>query len=624
MMTKRIFKYLKNYDTQPVRIDRLIISTFLKINSLRNVNNGLIEDYLIDINDIEYIQVEEFSELILRENLKFDFEDLIQLFEFVISPSDRIVNGAVYTPLFIREQIINQCIISYNNNLDHVKAADLACGCGGFLLSMAKQIHEQTGRSYYSIYSENIYGVDIAEYSIQRSKILLTLFAYLEGEIDVDFVFNLFVGDSLIFNWNEVCPEVLANEGFDIIVGNPPYVCSRNMDAATLELLKQWEVASTGHPDLYIPFFQIGIENINRNGILGYITVNTFIKSINGRALRSYFSEHNINLKIINFGGEQIFPDRNTYTCICYIKHGNGRVEYTRAESSEIESLNLNHLNIFNYDELNHFDGWNLVNDSEIVEFLDTIERTGIKFKELFNTKNGIATLKNDVFKFKPIKSDRQFYYLDDNGVTYPIEISICRDIVNANRLKEVQDIDRLKEKVIFPYDKDTKIFPENVMKKEFPKALKYLESKRKILATRDKGNRLYEAWYAYGRRQSMDINAYKLFFPHICERPVFVICEEQDLLFYNGMAIVSKDLKELQVIKKIMESDLFYFYIKNTTKDYSSGYISMSRNYLKNFGVYQFSPIQEIDFLNSENPNLFLEELYKVGNIFHREELEI
>jgi integrase len=86
-------------------------------------------------------------------------------------------------------------------------------------------------------------------------------------------------------------------------------------------------------------------------------------------------------------------------------------------------------------------------------------------------------------------------------------------------------------------------------------------------LAGRDKGNRDYETWYAYGRRQSMDIHAYKLFFPHICERPTFVICEELDLLFYNGMAVVSENLEDLLVIKKIMESDIFFKYISNKRK---------------------------------------------------------
>lgn len=617
-MKSEILKFLKTQFSQnPIEIDTLIVSAFFRRNEIPIPTNEFLQQYYVLENEPDkLIIINEFIDIFNRSEQQFTFETLIQLFEFVISPSEKTINGAVYTPEYIRNYIVNRSIEQYDNVLETIKAADISCGCGGFLLTLAQKIHEDTGKSYYSIYNENIYGVDIAEYSIQRCKILLTLYAYLEGETEVEFRFNLFTDNSLTFNWAEACADIRDNEGFDLIVGNPPYVCSRNMDVKTLELLERWEVSSTGHPDLYIPFFQIGIENINHNGILAYITVNTFIKSVNGRALRNYFSNHNMNLTLLNFGGEQIFHDRNTYTCICFVSYGEGFINYRRVASNELEDVDFQNLRRFNYQDLNHLDGWNLVNNVNLVDFLNIIESTGIKFKDLYNTKNGIATLKNDVYKFKPVDQDNQYYYLNDSGTIYKIELSICRDIVNANKIKTEDDILRLREKIIFPYDEKTRIIAEDEMKMNFPNAYNYLLSKKETLATRDKGNKEYEAWYAYGRRQSMDINAHKLFFPHICERPTFVICEEQDLLFYNGIAIVSNDLDKLVLIKRIMETDMFFNYIKNTTKDYSSGYISMSRNYLKNFGVYQFTDEEKMDFLNSNDPNRFLEALYGITNV--------
>ena len=63
----------------------------------------------------------------------------------------------------------------------------------------------------------------------------------------------------------------------------------------------EWETSKTGHPDLYIPFFEIGYKLLNEGGILGYITVNSFIKSVNGRAIRRFFQENQVDLKIIDF-----------------------------------------------------------------------------------------------------------------------------------------------------------------------------------------------------------------------------------------------------------------------------------------------------------------------------------
>lgn len=616
-MKQELLKFLKTQFSQtPMEIDRLIVSSFFYKNGLKQPTNEFLLKYFVDENHKSELEnVNSFLLIYNKFEQDFTFETLIELFEFVISPSDKVVNGAVYTPQNIREYIIDKSLANFNDDIENIRAADISCGCGGFLLTLAQQIHQRTGRNYYDIYRDNLYGVDIAEYSIERTKILLTLHAYMEGEIGVEFDFKLFTGNSLIFDWKEACPEIRDNEGFDIIVGNPPYVCSRNMDAVTLDLIKDWEVSKSGHPDLYIPFFQIGIENLNLRGILGYITVNTFVKSINGRSLREYFSTQNINLTLISFGGEQVFQDRNTYTCICLIRRGNGLVNYLRTQSSEIENLNLAGLQRFSYADLNHHDGWNLVNDRDMSEFITRVESTGVPFKDLYNTKNGIATLKNDVFKFSPTHYDAHYYYFTNEGTEYAIEQGICRDIINANKIKTIEDIDRLREKIIFPYDDKTRILSETDITSRYPNAYSYLKSKREILAKRDKGKgrEKYEAWYAFGRRQSMDIHAFKLFFPHICERPTFVICEEMDLLFYNGMAIVSDDLEKLLLIKKIMESELFYTYIKNTTKDYASGYISMSRNYLKNFGVYQFSAEENTNFLNAIDSNEFLNELYGV-----------
>ena len=569
----------------------------------------MLKGYIIQPADDDFESLTLFAGLLEQ----IDFEHLIELFEFVISPSEKVVNGAIYTPSYIRDYIAENTLQMYMGQLNDIKAVDPSCGCGGFLLTLAILINKELGKSFAEIFRENIYGIDIAEYSTQRARLLLSLYAVINGEDVLQFDFNLQTDNSLTFNWRANCPEIEANDGFDIVVGNPPYVCSRNMDSQTLDLIKGLDVCRTGHPDLYIPFFQIGLEQLNAYGVLGYITVNTFIKSVNGRALRAYFHDHDVNITLLNFGGEQIFKNRNTYTCICFLRYGAGRVNYLRTPASGLKGIDFSALHRFSYSDLNHNDGWNLLNDQASIDFVSKIESTGEPFKLLYNTKNGIATLKNDVYKFSPIRSDDQNHFMEDNGRIFPIERSICRRIVNANKVKCHADIERIVEQIIFPYTFDLKIIAEDTMERDFPNAYAYLRTKMAVLATRDKGARSYEAWYAYGRRQSMDINAFKLFFPHICDRPKFVICEEQDLLFYNGIALVTQDLEELHVIKKLLESDLFFRYIRYSTKDYASGYISMSRNHLKNFGVFQFTYEQKTQLLLTDDVEHFLEDLYGI-----------
>lgn len=606
-MESQIFKYLRDYTTEPNKINRLIVSAFLHSHGIKSTKNEQLSSLYINSTDSDYLRLKEF----IKIQTLTSFEELIELFEFVISPADKIINGAVYTPLFIREHIIEETIRNHDR-VDELTICDPACGCSGFLYNVAKRIKSSTEKSYKEIFETNIFGLDIEGYSVERSKILLSLLAIVEGEDHEKINFNLHEGNALSFDWKNV---ITRFSGFDIIVGNPPYVCSRNMDQRSLDLIYNWEVSKSGHPDLYIPFFQLGIENLKSGGTLGYITVNTFLKSVNGRALREYFSRRKIELRIINFGGEQVFQNRNTYTCLCFVTNHEGGISYRKVESSFIDDILHEDLNSYEYDELNDFDGWNLVNALGDREFIDVVENVGEPFKNKYTTRNGIATLKNHIYKFVPVDSTENTYTLrTKSGRLYQIEQSICKEIINANKITCPDDLEMNSEQIIFPYnrlDGVSTIMEEDEMVEHFPLTYNYLLDHKEELATRDKGKKQYEKWYAYGRRQSLDINSPKLFFPHISERPSFVISENHDLLFYNGIAVISNDLAELRLLKVIMESDVFFRYIKCTTKDYASGYISMSKNYIKNFGIPHFCEDEKNELLESDNPDIILERWY-------------
>ena len=285
-MNQKIFNYLKKYNREVFHVNRLLVSTYVYLNNLKvNNNKKILKLIICKHNKDEYKFLKEFMFLVGEVTRDFTYEDLIELFEFVISPSDKLVNGAVYTPKDIREFITNEAFKQHNNIADmhNFKIADISCGCGGFLINASKYINKITGKHYKEIYRENIFGLDIQSYSIERTEILLSLFAIEYGGEDEEFEFNLYCADSLEFDWYKENSQIKLSNGFDIILGNPPYVCSRNMDKKSKDLISKWSTCKIGHPDLYIPFFQIGFELLRPKGILGYITVNSFTKSLNGQ-----------------------------------------------------------------------------------------------------------------------------------------------------------------------------------------------------------------------------------------------------------------------------------------------------------------------------------------------------
>lgn len=585
-MNSRIFAYLKRKQLTDTRtVNRLFVSSFVSLNDLEVKNNYIIRELLINKDDEDFDLLQEFiSKIHHFLPTPMTIEDMIGLFEFVVSPADRIVTGAVYTPELVRENIIETCLNTIQREqMQHVRVADIACGCGGFLMNVALFLHNNTGRTFCDIYQKSIYGIDIQEYSVERTKILLSLLALLHGE-DMDFNFNVLQADTLDFNtaeWNQ------AYTCFDIIVGNPPYVCSRNVDAKTKEKMLKYEVCLSGHPDLYIPFFQIATEMLNDGGKLGFITMNSFIRSVNGRAVRNYFSRGIHDISILDFRGYQIFQKKSTYTCLFFLakNQASDTLHYAVNENGDL-SVTPEFANI-PYGQLDNKKGWSL-NDFDAVRQMESI---GIPIGKYCQSRHGIATLSNKTYIFKPVMEDNKYYYLESKDRCFPIEKAICRNVVNSNKLNSEVSFENIIEKLIFPYNINggrATIIEESVMKSTFPYAYAYLCSQYKQLAKRDKGKiDKYPTWYAYGRTQSLIMPKYKLFFPKLANKPLHcVLRDDADLMLYNGVAFVSDNLEKLQVLKSTLDSDAFWSYIVKNAKPYSTGYYSLSGVDIKNFGI--------------------------------------
>jgi adenine-specific DNA-methyltransferase len=154
-------------------------------------------------------------------------------------------------------------------------------------------------------------------------------------------------------------------------------------------------------------------------------------------------------------------------------------------------------------------------------------------------------------------------------------------------------------------------------LRKNFPMAYKYLHSYKDELAKRDKTKRSYSAWYAFGRTQALNLTGYKLLFPYIGESPYFVYTDLQDLLFYNGYAIISKSSADLLILQKILKSDIFWYYLKHSSKPYGNGFYSFGKNYIKQFGICELTP-NEANMLASEDNrdkiNMFLCKKYGIS----------
>ena len=182
-MDKNINTIIKKYSDKADLINSLVVTAFLRCHQLEAGVGFLAKFVAKEMDGLET------DIRILSANCTI--EDVITIFELAIPDGERTANGAVYTPRFIRDYIVSQVLHSINKPLDACLCADVACGCGAFIYTLAENVHEHTHASFTSIY-HHLYGVDISKMSIVRAKILLSLVALLHGEIVDDNDFNLF------------------------------------------------------------------------------------------------------------------------------------------------------------------------------------------------------------------------------------------------------------------------------------------------------------------------------------------------------------------------------------------------------------------------------------------------
>ena len=142
------------------------------------------------------------------------------------------------------------------------------------------------------------------------------------------------------------------------------------------------------------------------------------------------------------------------------------------------------------------------------------------------------------------------------------------------------------------------------------------MSDNKETLLSRDKGNGDYGAWYAFGRTQALSDKGYKLLFPYMTKNPHFVFTDQKDMLIYCGYAIFNESPQELKILKRILESKVFEYYMAHTSKPYSAGFFSYAKNYVKNFGICELNE-QDRYFLSNgatkEEVDEFLIDKYKI-----------
>lgn len=239
-------------------------------------------------------------------------------------------------------------LTQYRNWLLQITIIDPACGSGAFLnealnflIAEHTYIDELQAKLFgdamilsdvqKSILENNLFGVDLNEESVEIAKLSLWLRTAQPNRKLNDLNNNIKCGNSLIddftiagekaFNWQKEFPQVFEKGGFDVVIGNPPYVRQELLGNIQKEYFsKKYTESFNYSADLYVYFYNLSMYILRKDGLLGFITPNKWMERKYGFELREYLKSFNI-LQIINYGELRIFDDAATEPEITIIKN---------------------------------------------------------------------------------------------------------------------------------------------------------------------------------------------------------------------------------------------------------------------------------------------------------------
>lgn len=386
-------------------------------------------------------------------------------------------------------------------------------------------------------------------------------------------------------------------EKFDVVIGNPPYVSHDKI--SNLGTLKKSFKVYEPFADLYCYFIEKGVNLLTENGILNFITSNSFLRTNYGKPLRSFVSQKVDVLELINIEDSQLFGNATVNTAIlCITTRGNAVLARVVNATFDLKS-NFNRFitnNSFEYlqEEFGKVSSWTLLTPEKL-SLLNKIYGNRPTLEEL-NTKIrlGLATGSNEAFLIDT-ETEKNIIKSDPKSIDLIKPILRGRDIFKYGyKLPSLKIL----------------LTKNGVDVSKYPSVYKHLDSFGDSFKQRGAKGQHWTNLRACAFFD--DFKLEKIVWIELSDMGRFAICREEVYLLNSAYFLIPPKGYSSEVITAILNSLVIHFVLHSIAESSGTGTARWINNNVKEFPIpfinqqYAFiCLVQYVEFLNKTTNNI-------------------